>query len=89
MIFSDMVTYPLTYATDGNTWSRLTNPADEEVTIDYILAMGRTKSSSSNYAVDVDFKDVLVKDLKTNINNVSLSDHNLVYAKVKLGCTIN
>ena len=89
MILSDMVSYPLTYATGGNTWSGLKNSTDDKVTIDYILAMGRTKSRASNYAVDVDFKDVLVKDLKTNINNVSLSDHNSVYAKVKLGCSIN
>ena len=85
---SDVTTYPLTYAADGNTWTGFTDPADEKVTIDYILAMGRGGSNHSIYALDVDFKDVFVKDLRTTINNVSLSDHNAVLAKVKLGCTI-
>ena len=72
-----MTTYPITDGADGNTW----HSSDVKRTIDYILAMGRG-------GFDVDFKDVLVKDLKTTINNVSLSNHNSVLAKVKLGCTI-
>ena len=83
-----MTTYPITYAADGNTWSDFKYSGDKKVTIDYILAMGRGGSNHSVYALDVDFKDVLVKDLRTTINNVSLSNHNSVLAKVKLGCTI-
>ena len=79
-----MTTYPITDGADGNTW----HSSDVKRTIDYILAMGRGGSNQGIYALDVDFKDVLVKDLRTTINNVSLSDHNAVLAKVKLGCTI-
>jgi len=85
---SDVTTYPLTYAADGNTWTGFTDPADEKVTIDYILAMGGGGSNQGIHALNVDFKDVLVKDLRTTTNNVSISDHNSVLAKVKLGCTI-
>ena len=78
-----MISYPLTYATPGNTW---TNPEEEAVTLDYIFAMGRSNVSPSIYTMDVDFKKVKVEDLKTTPNNVSLSDHNSVFAKIKLGC---
>ena len=75
----------MTYATDGNTW---TSSEDDKVTIDYIFAMGRGRPNSSIYKLDVDFKDVQVKDLITMTSNVSLSDHDSVTAKIKLGCNI-
>jgi len=80
---SNMITYPLTYATPGNTW---TKPEEEKVTLDYVFAMGRSNLSPSIYTMDVDFKKVKVEDLKTTPNDVSLSDHNSVFAKIKLGC---
>ena len=78
-----MITYPLTYATPGNTW---TKPEEEKVTLDYVFAIGRSNLSPSIYTMDVDFKKVEVEDLKTTPNDVSLSDHNSVFAKIKLGC---
>ena len=80
-----MIKYPFTMATDGNTW---TKPEEETITIDYIFATSMSKSSSNAYALDVDFEEVRVEDLKTTINNVSISDHNSVFAKVKLGCSL-
>ena len=82
---SDMTEYPFTKGTDWNTW---TKPEEETVTLDYIFATSNSKSSSSSYALNVDFEEVRVEDLKTTINNVSISDHNSVFANVKLGCSL-
>jgi len=81
---SDATEYPPTYATIGNTW---TDTVFDTVTIDYILAKSRNTSSSSNYTMYADFEKVVVEDLKTVISNVSISDHNSVFASLKLGCS--
>ena len=82
---SDLVTYPLTYATEGNSW---TDPADEKVTIDYIFAKRRNNLCPNSSGRNVNFKKVVVEDLKTITNNVSFSDHNSVFAKINLGCSV-
>ena len=70
--FSDSANYPLTYGTIDNNWSLTSN----ETTLDYIMAMGK-------YQIMPKFKFATVQDLKTP-DNLSLSDHNSVSAKIKL-----
>ena len=82
---SDSVTYPLTYATKRNTW---TDPDDAKATIDYIFAKRRNSLCPSSSGTNVNFKKVMVEDLKTTTNNVSFSDHNSVFAQINLGCSV-
>jgi len=70
---SDSANYPLTYGTIDNNW---TSNETSFATLDYIMAMGK-------YQIMPKFKFTTVQDLKTP-NNLSLSDHNSVSAKIKL-----
>ena len=76
--FSDSVNYPVTYGTVGNNWFSTSNEKmfTKNATLDYIMAMG-------NNQIMPKFKHPTVQDLKTP-NNLSLSDHNSVSAKIKL-----
>ena len=71
--FSDSANYPLTYGTIDNNW---TSNETSFATLDYIMAMGK-------YQIMPKFKLATVQDLKTP-DNLSLSDHNSVSAKIKL-----
>ena len=75
---SDSVNYPLTYGTVCNNWFSTSNDKSltKNATLDYIMAMG-------NDEIMPEFKNPTVQDLKTP-NDLSLSDHNSVSAKIKL-----